>query len=141
MLDMVVRSGMGKMESISEAEGLWLVTRYCPGRPYADDLMRIRDGGTIEPSDVKRAEMLASYLAKIHQVRQDEPALWRRRLRDLVGDGEGIMGLTDSYPSSLSCIPQRDLRFIEEMVNCWRWRLRPFTHRLCQVHGISIPST
>jgi thiamine kinase-like enzyme len=134
-VDIVLRSREGEMESIHGAEEVLLVTAYRPGRPYADDLMRIRDEGKIQPLDIKRAEKLASYLAEIHQVKHNEPTLWRRRLRDLVGHGEGIMGLTDSYPQNLSYITDHELRSIEETANHWRWRLKPFAHRLRQVHG------
>jgi hypothetical protein len=134
-VDMVLRSGEGKIESIHGAEEVLLVTAYRSGHPYAEDLMRIRDEGKMQPLDIKRAETLAAYLAEIHQVKHDEPRLWRRRLRDLIGHGEGIMGLTDSYPPNLSYITDRELRSIEEISNRWRWRLKPFTNRLCQVHG------
>jgi hypothetical protein len=134
-VDLVLRSGEGKMESIHGAEEVLLVTAYRPGRLYADDLMRIRDEGKMQPLDIKRAEKLAAYLAEIHQEKHDEPRLWRRRLRDLVGHGEGIMGLTDSYPLGLSYATERELRSIEEMANRWRWRLKSFTNRLHQVHG------
>ena len=134
-VDLLLRSREGKMESIQKAEEVLLVTAYRSGRPYAEDLMRVRDEGRAKPLDIKRAERLAAYLAEIHRVKHDEPALWRRRLRDLVGHGEGIMGLIDSYPSHLSYITRRDLRSIEEIANRWRWKLKPFANRLCQVHG------
>lgn len=134
-MDMVLRSKGGKMESLHGAKEVLLVTAYRSGHPYADDLMRIRDEGKIQSLDIRRAEKLASYLAEIHQVTRDEPSLWMRRLRDLVGHGEGIMGLTDSYPPNLSYITGRELRFIEEIANRWRWRLKPFSNRLRQVHG------
>jgi len=95
----------------------------------------IRDEGTIRPLDVRRVEVLAAYLSEIHQVKHEEPALWRRRLRDLVGHGEGIMGLTDSYPQDLAYVTKAELRSVEEMANHWRWRLKPLGHRLSQVHG------
>jgi hypothetical protein len=79
--------------------------------------------------------VLAAYLAKIHQVKQEDPTLWRRRLRDLIGHGEGIMGLTDSYPQGLPYVTGDELRSIEEAANRWRWRLKPLSHRLSQVHG------
>ena len=134
-VDMILRSTDGKMESIHGADEALLVTAYRPGRPYADDLIRIRDEGKIQPLDIKRAEKLATYLAEIHQVKHDEPALWRRRLRDLIGHGEGIMGLTDSYPPNLSYVTDRELRSIEEMANRSRSGLNPFVNRLRQVHG------
>jgi hypothetical protein len=134
-IDMIVRTANGKIKSIQEAEEVLLVTAFRSGRPYADDLIRIRDEGMIQPLDIKRAENLAAYLAEIHQVKHDEPILWRRRLRDMVGHGEGIMGLTDSYPPNLSYITDGELRSIEEISNRWRWRLKPLTNRLSQVHG------
>jgi hypothetical protein len=134
-LDMIVHTREGKIQSIHSADEVLLVTAYRPGQPYADDLIRIRDEGTIQPLDVKRAETLAGHLAEIHKVKHEDPLLWRRRLRDLIGHGEGIMGLTDSYPGNLNYMAEKDLRSIEEMANRWRWRLKPLSHRLSQVHG------
>ena len=134
-VDMLLRSGKGEMVSIHGAKEVLLVTSYRPECPYADDLMRARDQGKIQPLDIRRAETLASYLAEIHQVKHNEPTLWRRGLRDLVGHGEGIMGLTDSYPQNLDYVTNRELHSIEEMANTWRWKLKPFVNRLCQVHG------
>jgi hypothetical protein len=134
-VDMVIHTREGNVQSIHSAKELLLVTGYRPGHPYADDLMRIRDEGTIRSLDTQRTKALAAYLAEIHQVTHKDPVLWRRRLRDLVGHGEGIMGLTDSYPQDLPYVTQAELQSIEEMANGWRWRLKPLSHRLCQVHG------
>jgi aminoglycoside phosphotransferase (APT) family kinase protein len=95
----------------------------------------MRDEGTLRSQDVQRAEALAAYLAEIHEVQHDDPRLWRRRLRDLVGHGEGIMGLADSYPAGLPYVTEAALRSIEELANRWRWRLKPHSYRLRQVHG------
>jgi hypothetical protein len=134
-IDMLIHTKEGKIQSIKKADELLLVTAYRPGHPYADDLMRIRDEGKVRSLDISRADALANYLATIHQVKHNEPMLWRRRLRDLIGHGEGIMGLTDSYPTPLPYVTETDLRSLEEMANQWRWRLKPLTHRLSQVHG------
>ena len=133
--DMVILTGEGTVQSIRSAEEMLLVTAYRPGQLYADDLMSIRDKGTVHLIDIQRVEVLAAYLSQIHQVKHDDPALWRRRLRDLVGHGEGIMGLTDSYPQDLPYATEVELRSIEDMANDWRWRLKPLSHRLSQVHG------
>lgn len=134
-IDMTVHTIEGRIQSIKSAKEILLVTAYQPGRPYADDLIRIRDEGVIRPLDTRRVKVLSSYLAKIHQLKHREPILWRRRLRDLIGHGEGIMGLTDSYPRKTSYVNEAELRSIEEMANRWRWRLKPMSHRLRQVHG------
>lgn len=134
-VDMVVRGRDGRIRSIRDASELLLVTAYRAGRLYADDLVRIREEGNLRDLDLARAEALARYLAGIHQVRHQDATLWRRRLRDLVGHGEGIMGLTDSYPPDLPYVSGAELRSIEEAANTWRWRLKPLDHRLSQVHG------
>jgi len=129
-VDMVIHTREGNVQSIHSAKEVLLVTGYRPGHPYADDLMRIRDEGTIRSLDIQRTKALAAYLAEIHQVTHKDPVLWRRRLRDLVGHGEGIMGLTDSYPQDLPYVTQAELQSIEEMANGWRWRLKPLSNYL-----------
>ncbi|MCL4267848.1 MAG: phosphotransferase [Anaerolineae bacterium] len=134
-VDMLLHTAAGDLQSIQTADELLLVTTYQPGVLYATDLARIRDEGVLQPIDWERAANLARYLAEIHQTGHDDPALWRRRLRDLVGHGEGIMGLTDSYPPDLVYADENCLQEIETQANRWRWRLKPLHHRLCQVHG------
>lgn len=134
-LDMVVHTSEGKIQSIKTADEILLISGFRPGQLYADDLIRIRNEGTLRPLDLKRAEALAGYLAEIHKVKHEDPILWRRRLRDLIGHGEGIMGLTDSYPRDLPYVTEAELRSFEEAANRWRWRLKPLSSRLSQVHG------
>ena len=134
-VDLIIRTPDGKLKSIRDAEEMLLVTDYRDGRLYAEDLLRIRDNPTLGPLDLRRAGRLGAYLAEIHQVKRDDPVLWRRRLRDLVGHGEGIMGLADSYPPDQDYAAPEYLRSIEEMANRWRWQLKPLSRRLSQVHG------
>lgn len=134
-VDMAALEDDGRMTSLGHARELVLVTMFRRGIPYARDLIRIRDGETLRDIDLRRAEKLAAYLAQIHQLRADDPAAWRRRLRDLIGHGEGIMGLTDSYRTDMPGITEKDLCSVEEMANRWRWRLKNTPGRLCQVHG------
>jgi len=134
-LDMVIHTIEGKIKSIKMADEVLLMSGFRPGHLYGDDLIRIRDEGTLLPLDVKRAEALAGYLADIHKVKHEDPLLWRRRLRDLIGHGEGIMGLADSYPRDLPYVNEAELRSFEEAANRWRWRLKPLSQRLSQVHG------
>jgi hypothetical protein len=133
--DMLIRTKSGELKSVGDAIEMLLVTDYRDGMLYAEDLFRIHDNPTLRPLDLLRAERLGAYLAEIHRQKHNDPSLWRRRLRDLVGHGEGIMGLTDSYPADQSYAPPDYLRSIEEMANRWRWRLKPLSQRLSQVHG------
>lgn len=134
-VDKVIHDHQGGLRSIGSADDLLLVTVYSPGELYVRDLVRLRDDGRLLPLDIDRVDALAAYLGEIHQVRHQDPLLWHRRLRDLVGDGEGIMGITDSYPLDEAFVTEDELREIEVLANRWRWSLKPRSHRLRQVHG------
>ncbi len=136
-LDRLARDRDGSLHSVREAEELLLVTEYAPGRPYVEDLVRLRDQGSARaaPRDRRRVEALAAYLAQIHRLEHADELLWRRRVRDLVGHGEGIFGLAGSYTDGVPGAPLAQIRAIEEAAVAWRWRLRPLCRRLRQVHG------
>ncbi len=89
----------------------------------------------LEPLDLERCRVLSDYLVEIRKVKSDRAGLYIRRIRDLVGHGECIMGLMDSYPTDLDYINGKDLVEIEKRCVEWRWKLKQFTHRLTQVHG------
>jgi aminoglycoside phosphotransferase (APT) family kinase protein len=112
-----------------------VLNEWTDGASYHGDLERLMKGGTLRKLDRQRTVALARYLAKIHVKKRRDPDLYKRRLRELIGHGECIMGLTDSYPARCGFITGDLLRTVEEACNRWRWRLREKTHRLSQVHG------
>ncbi len=128
----------GDLNSLGQVEELCLLTEYAEGQPYALDLERLRDTGRLTDLDAIRADALCDYLAEIHAERGarpgNDPRLYIRRNRELVGDGECIMGLADSYPAHALFTP-RVLEHIELRAVNWRWRLKNRTHRLRTVHG------
>lgn len=113
----------------------FLVTPFVPGRPYADDLVRIRNEGRLQTGDLERAEGLARTLARMHRPRHEDAAAYRRHLRDTVGSGEGIFGLTDSYPPNLPYAPADRLDRIEERSRRWRRRMAGRSARCTTIHG------
>jgi hypothetical protein len=152
-LDIGVVTKDHRLVSIAEGDELFLLTEYVSGAPYARDLQRLRKTGEVTGADLMRARQLAHYLAQIHSVRGDDPGLYIRRIRETFGSGEGIMGLIDSYTDTPAKPllsdngngtkehPRRlpiHLHWFEELEQLcvdWRWRLKPKTHRLTQVHG------
>jgi hypothetical protein len=124
----------GELISIGKVEEFCLLTDYVNGESYSHDMERLRDGGQLTEDDLLRADLLCDYLVEIHKVHGDDPGLYTRRVRELVGDGECIMGIADSYPEH-ALIPPILLEKIEHLAVQWRWRLKAFTHRLRQVHG------
>lgn len=121
--------------SVAEAREFFVLNQWIEGASYHLDLERLARGRALRPLDRKRTIALARYLAAIHAKKKRDADLYRRRLRELIGHGECIMGLTDSYPARFGFITEDLLREIEEACNRWRWRFRERSARLSQVHG------
>jgi hypothetical protein len=120
--------------SLGDAEEFFTLTEYIEGRGYFEDLMRMQDDREVHPIDVTRVDTLCDYLIEIHRKASLETGLYVRRIRELIGHSECIMGLIDSYPEHSSINPE-ELHDIEQRCVEWRWRLKHRTHRLRQVHG------
>jgi hypothetical protein len=131
----------GALISLGETGEFFHLTRYAEGTPYAIDLHRISKTAKLVPEDEDRVLGLADYLADIHTVEHVDPLLYRRRIRDLIGHGEGIMGILDNYPSDFTIAPPARLEEIERECLTWRWKIKTATHRLSQVHGDFHPWT
>ncbi len=130
----VFRRG-GTLLSLGEAEEFFLLAEYVEGKGYIHDIARLQDGGKLTDLDVARADALCDYLADIHKMMGPDPGLYARRIRELLGHGECIMGLTDSYPLPHGFITGEILEEIEHLCLSWRWRLKALSHRLRRVHG------
>ncbi len=125
----------GGIISTGKAREFFLLTEYVKGNGYFRDLERIGNTGAAADEDFNRVRALSDYLVGIHARKLDSPGLYVRRVRELLGHGECVMGLIDNYPESYEFINGPLLRKIEEACLQWRWRIKTRTHRLCQVHG------
>lgn len=121
--------------SLGAVEEFFLLTEYVEGKGYFLDLARLQRGGELTELDLARADALCDYLVAIHQVPGPDPGLYVRRIRELLGHSECMMGLADSYPEDHPFVTSGMLEDIERRAVAWRWRLKKFTHRLRQVHG------
>lgn len=130
-LDVGAVQADGGLVPLGNAEEFFMVAAFVDGKEYADDLLRLRTGAALTELDLQRADALCDYLVGIHRVRGPDPGLYVRRVRELVGHGECIFGVADSYPAEYGALLQQ----IERLSIAWRWRLKEGTHRLCQVHG------
>jgi len=124
----------GELISVGKVEEFCLLTDYVEGEGYSHDLERIRDTDELTEVDIERSDALCNYLVDIHKERGSDPGLYVRRIRELVGDGECIMGVADSYPPH-PVVPPDLIEKIEHLCVKWRWSLKQRTHRLRQVHG------
>lgn len=125
----------GSLKSVGDCTEFFIVTKKVEGQPYHRDLDRIKEEKRLTQLDKDRCQALSDYIAEVHAVKKDAPELYVRRIRDLLGHGECIMGLTDSYPSGLGYIDEKELCEIEKKCVEWRWKIKRKTHRCSQVHG------
>lgn len=134
-LDVGAFTGERKFKSAGNCKEFFIIREKVEGELYFLDLERIKDTKKITELDYKRVDALAKYLVKIHSKKKDENSLYVRRIRELIGHGECIMGLTDSYPNDIEFTSQDELKEIEKKCIDWRYEIKQKTHRLCQVHG------
>ena len=133
-LDVGAVRASGELVPLGSAEELFMLAEFIEGHEYADDLLRLRAGEPLRPLDLERADALCDYLVDIHKVKSKDAGLYVRRARELVGHGECLFGVDDSYPLNGPVSPEV-LCAIEQRAVAWRWKLRGRTHRLRQVHG------
>lgn len=134
-LDVGAFDGTQAMFSVAEAREFFVLNEWAGGTSYHLDLERLAKGKVLRQLDRDRVRALTRYLAQIHATKRRDADLYKRRLRELIGHGECIMGLTDSYPKQYGFITEDLLRTVEEASNRWRWRLHDKAGRLSQVHG------
>ena len=135
-LDVVGETG-DLLMSVKDAREFYLLMEEAQGESYFSDLDGIRKRGHLTDLDRERVRMLARFLAEIHSAAytgENGKTLYRRRIRNLVGHGECVMGIIDAYDSV-------DFTTDEELVDyagkCLAWwgKIKDKSERLCRVHG------
>lgn len=134
-LDVGGFTASGAIVSLAEVTEFFALNEFADGREYVHDLERLRSTDELTHLDGARADALCDYLLEIHGMAGPDPGLYVRRIRELVGHGECIMGIIDSYPAGHADTPPETLEAIEHEAVRWRWRLKHRTHRLRRVHG------
>ena len=119
---------------VSRPKEFFIISEMTPGYDYYLDLQRIQKTG-LEARDLDMARSFATWLARVHSLKKDDPDLYLRRVRNLIGASECIFGLVDAYPHPYALFPPERFCALEKSIIDWRWKLRGFTHRLSQVHG------
>ncbi len=133
-LDVGIVRGSGELASVADATEFFQLVEKVDGTLYWLDLERLL-AAPLRELDVDRAQELGRFLAEVHAVRRDEPTLYQRRIRELVGHGECLMGVLDSYPHPYPLLPPEICEDVERTAVSWRWRLRTRSHRLSRTHG------
>lgn len=125
----------GDLVSLAGTGEFYLLTTYAAGALYARDLREIEARGAATLLDAARAHALCNYLTELHRDPLAAPKeRYTRAIRDLIGSGEGIFGIVDSYPPDGPVSPKR-LAAFEQRCAAFRPRLREKAHRLRRTHG------
>ena len=133
-LDIGYFTAQGAAHSVRDAQAYFLLTEKVEGTDYFLDLKRLLTD-PLTALDLERAKALAEYLAEVHGEKKEEPDLYIRKVRELVGHGECIMGIIDGYPRHYVYCPDEIFREMEKQCVEWRWKLKQYTRRLCREHG------
>ena len=133
-LDVGALRASGELVPLGDAQEFFMLAQFVEGREYADDLLRMRASGLCTSADQQRADALCDYLVDIHAVQGSDSGLYARRIRELIGHGECVFGICDSYPQG-GPVGAELLERIEHRCLAWRWKLKGRTHRLRRVHG------
>ncbi len=104
---------------------------------YSNDLFKVSDRGSLLDNDKIRVRAIADYLANLHSVKKPDPKLYMRHVRDLIGHGEMLMGVIDTYPhpETLDFTSAKELERIETEAVHWRNRIKYLSHRCSRIHG------
>ena len=133
----VVGESPDRLISVKDAKEFYIFMEEAKGEPYFKDLVAILKRGYLNESDIERAKMLAHFLADIHGVKysgEDAKVLYRRRIRDLIGHGECIMGIIDVYEKVEFTTDQELIEYAEKCL-VWWGKIRDKSERLSSVHG------
>ncbi|NWF75765.1 MAG: aminoglycoside phosphotransferase family protein [Nitrospirae bacterium] len=132
-IDVLSEMHDGTIKSIGGGKEYYLLMEKAEGMNYFYDLNEFSRKNHIDAYDIKKIEIMTSYLAEIHSVRKDSKTLYWRKLRDTIGHGECLMGVLDTYPEgTLSYARMSEI--IKKSVD-YIYQLKPLYKRLSQIHG------
>jgi len=127
--------GSDSLIPVDEPKEFFILNEKLEGHDYFLDLDRIKSGDLRE-SDVETAREFARWLARAHSVKLDDPHLYYRRIRNLIGSSECILGLIDeAFPHPYASFVDDRFISLEKRLIDWRWKLKGYAHRLSVVHG------
>jgi len=122
------------MVPVIQPREFFILHEMVQGYDYFRDLERVRKNG-LSRDDTDRTMHFARWLSRVHNNKKDDPDLYLRRIRNLIGASECIFGLVDAYPCPYDIFSPEKFQALECRLVSWRWKLRRFTHRLASVHG------
>jgi aminoglycoside phosphotransferase (APT) family kinase protein len=133
----VVAETPGDLISLKDSKEFYILMEEAKGEPYFNDLNVILKRGLLTNMDREKAKRLAQFLADLHSLKYhgtNGKTLYRRRIRDLIGHGECIMGIIDAYGGVAFANEQELLDYAKKCLSWWG-KIRNRSERLSKVHG------
>jgi hypothetical protein len=135
-LDVLSLHEDGSVRSVGGGKEYFLLMERAVGASYFADLEGLRRKERLEEADKVKIATMAEYLMGIHSVKKDSRALYLRKLRDIIGHGECMMGVFDTYPTGPDeVLSYAEMAEIEKKCIDLRARLKDRYGRLSKVHG------
>lgn len=132
-IDVLSEMPDGSIKSIGGGIEYYLLMERADGKDYFNDLREFSKKERLDVTDISKIKSMTSYLANIHSNKKSSRSLYWRKIRDIIGHGECLMGVFDTYPDGF--ISYHEMAEIEKLCIEWRARLKTKEHRLCQIHG------
>jgi len=133
----VVGDSPDRFISLKDASDFYLFMEKAGGIAYFKHLEEILAQGRLSRRDKERALDLARFISEIHKKKhsgKEARTLYRRRIRDLIGHGECIMGIVDSYNGAEFTSDDELVEYARQSLTWWG-KIRDRKERLCEVHG------
>jgi hypothetical protein len=133
----VVGETRDRFLSLGGAGEFYLFMEEARGESYFQDLNTILKRGYLTDLDKERAAGLGSFIAEVHALKYSGDhagTLYRRRIRDLIGHGECIMGIIDAYEKVAFADDSELVDFASKCLPWWG-KIRDRWRRLARVHG------
>jgi len=133
----VVGDSPDRFISLKDATEFYIFMQKAGGRTYFKDLDEISARGRLDRKDKEKAHKLARFIAGVHRKKhagEEAKTLYRRRIRDLIGHGECIMGIIDAYDDAVFVSDEELVEYTNKCLTWWG-RIRNRKERLCEVHG------
>jgi hypothetical protein len=134
-LDVLSLQGDGALKSIAGGHEYYLIMEEGKGTNYFQDLRDMKGMRRLTRRAGERVSALAKFLAKANSKKKDAPELYYRKVRDIIGHGECLMGVFDTYSADNNFTNLAEMAAIEKACVDWRAVLKQYPGRLSRVHG------
>lgn len=117
---------------LGKAKEFFILMDEAKGTPYFEDLEQYADKKELSSTDKEKIMAMSNYLIQLHKKKHKNPILYKRKIRDTIGLGEGMMGVLDMYPEVSFATKDDFKKIVQKSVEHWA---SPKVNRLCEVHG------